>query len=162
MRTFSRRRIVSAGVSFAFAEAVFACMSAAGEPSLERLQIVTATGVHELSVEVARTSKERAKGLMFRRSLPKDRGMLFDFQAEQMMCMWMKNTYSPLDMICVSRTGRVVSVAERAEPMSERTISSGAPAYAVIEANAGTAKRFAVSAGDVVRHPIFGPSQAQP
>ena len=73
--------------------------------------------------------------------------------------MWMKNTYIPLDMIFVSDKGKVISVAHDAKPMSETIISSGAPAYAVIEVNAGTAKKLSVRVGDLVRHPIF-PHQA--
>lgn len=128
---------------------------ASAEARLEALEIVTATGPHILRVEVARTSKEREKGLMFRASLPEDAGMLFDFQKAQTILMWMKNTPLPLDMIFVSPDGRIVSVAQ-GEPFSERVISSGAPASAVIEVNAGTARRLSVAVGDVVRHSIFG------
>jgi uncharacterized membrane protein (UPF0127 family) len=125
------------------------------ETALERLDIITATGPHVFSVEVARTEDQRETGLMYRRSLPEDGGMLFNFHIEEIVTMWMKNTYIPLDMIFVSRRGAVVSVAENAQPLSERTISSGRPAYAVIEVNAGTARRIGLAAGDKVRHPIF-------
>lgn len=129
--------------------------SAAGEGAFESLQIVTATGAHEFKVEVARTPNERARGLMHRRFLPEDQGMLFDFRFEAPVAMWMKNTHIPLDMIFVSRRGQVTRVADAAEPMSERVISSGPPAYAVIELNAGAARRIGVAPGDVVRHSIF-------
>lgn len=127
----------------------------AAEPRLEPLQIVTSNGTHSLSVELARTSEERAIGLMNRRDLPDGRGMLFDFHIENSVLMWMKNTYIPLDMIFVSRRGHVVSIAHDATPMSEDIISSGKPAYAVIEVNAGVADKLGVAVGDVVRHPIF-------
>lgn len=152
--------IWSRGVPALFALLSFTCLFAvsparATQPKLEHLQIVTSTGVHELRVEVARTPNERARGLMFRRSLAEDRGMLFDFGAGQPILMWMKNTYIPLDMIFISREGRVVSITENAEPLSERVISSGAPAYAVIEVNAGTVKRLAIAVGDEVRRPLL-------
>jgi uncharacterized membrane protein (UPF0127 family) len=129
----------------------------AAEARLEQLELVTATGRHVFQIEVARTSEERARGLMYRRSMPRDRGMLFDFHAEHIVMMWMKNTYIPLDMIFVSRNGRVVSVAEKTEPMSERVISSGQPAYAVIELNAGAARKIGLAVGDEARHAIFRP-----
>jgi hypothetical protein len=92
---------------------------------------------------------------MFRASLPEDGGMLFDFHREREVAMWMKNTPLSLDMIFVARDGRVVSLALGATPFSERIISSGAPALAVIELSAGTANRLAVAVGDRVRHPMF-------
>jgi uncharacterized protein len=124
--------------------------------TLEKLDIVTSSGIHAFSVEVMRTEPERERGLMFRRFLAKDRGMLFEFKAEQVVTMWMKNTYFPLDMIFISRTGKVVAVAENEAPLSEKIISSEVPAYAVLEVNAGTIARIGVRIGDSVRHSIFG------
>ncbi|NDA46907.1 MAG: DUF192 domain-containing protein [Alphaproteobacteria bacterium] len=128
----------------------------APEVGLEPLVIVTATGSHNFSVEVMRTDEERAKGLMFRRFMPKDRGMLFDFKREDNVAMWMKNTYLPLDMVFISRTGLVVNVAQNTEPLSERIIPSGAPTYAVLEVNAGTAKAIGLKNGDRIQHSLFG------
>lgn len=144
-----------------FLLALAALVAAAAGPvdahaaAVEPMEIVTATGAHRLRVEVARTQKEREKGLMFRTSLPEDGGMLFDFHEERPVSMWMRNTPLSLDMVFVGRDGRVVSLALGAEPYSERIISSGAPALAVIELNAGMAKRLSIAVGDEVRHPIF-------
>ena len=121
----------------------------------EPLQIVTASGAHRFAVEVMRTDEERARGLMFRRFMPADRGMLFDFKREETVMMWMKNTFIPLDMVFISRNGLVVSVTENTEPMSERTISSGGQAYAVLEINAGIAARLGLKAGDRIEHVLF-------
>ena len=85
---------------------------------LEPLEIITVSGAHRFEVELAKTAQEREKGLMFRRSMPRNQGMLFDFRKEDMVLMWMKDTYIPLDMVFVSRGGRVISVAHDAEPMS--------------------------------------------
>jgi len=71
---------------------------------LETLALVSASGTHEFSVEVMRTGPQRERGLMFRRFLPQDRGMLFIFEAERPVAMWMKNTYLPLDMIFIGKT----------------------------------------------------------
>lgn len=123
--------------------------------ALQKLQIVTSTGAHEFLVELADSPDERAKGLMFRRAMPQDHGMLFDFHQITPVMMWMKNTYIPLDMVFVSREGHVTSVAADAKPMSEEIISSGQPAYAVIELNAGVARKIGLAPGDEVRHPAF-------
>ena len=123
--------------------------------NLERLEIVTASGTHEFSVEVMRSEPQRERGLMFRRFLPQERGMLFDFATERPVMMWMKNTYLPLDMIFIGRAGKVVGLAENTEPLSEKIIPSGAPAYGVLEVNAGTAARIGLKIGDSVRHPLF-------
>jgi uncharacterized membrane protein (UPF0127 family) len=128
----------------------------APQAGVEKLEIITATGPHEFSVEVMRNGPQRERGLMFRRYLPQDRGMLFDFGVERPVMMWMKNTYLPLDMIFIGRTGKVVGLVENAEPLSEKIIPSGAPAYSVLEVNAGTAARIGLKIGDSVRHPLFG------
>jgi uncharacterized membrane protein (UPF0127 family) len=125
----------------------------AGE--LETLTLVTNTGEHVFKVEVMRTDEQRARGLMFRRHMPADRGMLFDFKTEQRVMMWMRNTYIPLDMVFITKTGIVINVAEDTEPLSERTISSAAPAFSVLEVNAGVARRIGLKAGDQVKHPLF-------
>jgi hypothetical protein len=128
---------------------------AAAAPDLERLSFVTRSGVHAFSVEVMRTPAAHAKGLMSRRYMPDDRGMLFDFGRNDVVNMWMKNTYIPLDMVFVGPDGKVVTIAADTEPMSERTISSGAPVTGVIELNAGAAAKMGLAVGDEVRHPMF-------
>ena len=123
---------------------------------LERLEIVTAAGPQLFSVEVMRTDDERAKGLMLRRFMPADRGMLFDFKADQPVMMWMRNTIIPLDMLFIGHDGAVVNIAENTEPMSETTIPSDGPVTGVLELNAGTAARLSIKKGDRVRHTMFG------
>jgi len=123
--------------------------------AVEPLTIVTTSGEHRFQVEVARTDEQRARGLMFRRFMPEDRGMLFDFKTEQPVMMWMRNTYIPLDMIFIARDGRVINVAENTEPMSERTIASASPAFAVLEVNAGVSRKIGLKAGDRISHPLF-------
>jgi len=129
--------------------------ASADAANLERLEIVTRSGVHVFDVELATTSEERSKGLMFRRELPAGQGMLFDFNGEGPVSMWMKNTYVSLDMIFIRADGRIARIAENTEPLSERTISSGAPVKAVLEVVAGTAKRLGIAPGDRVAHRIF-------
>jgi uncharacterized membrane protein (UPF0127 family) len=133
-----------------------ATLSVRAQQGLEKLDIVTSTGTHTFSVEVMRTEEQRETGLMFRRFLPADRGMLFDFEKPQPVIMWMKNTILSLDMVFIGSDGRVLNVAESTEPMSERLIPSHGPVLAVLEVNAGTAANIGLHPGDRVVHPMFG------
>ena len=139
--------------------ALWVLLGAAPAPAqtLDRLDIVTASGVHTFSVEMARNDAEREKGLMYRRFMPADRGMLFDFKREAPVMFWMKNTYIPLDMIFISHAGRVTHIVANAEPFSLATIPSDGPCYGVLEVNAGIAASIGLKVGDMVRHPIFLP-----
>jgi hypothetical protein len=123
----------------------------------DSLSVVTATGVHAFKVEVAANEAARETGLMRRRYLPADRGMLFEFDHEAPVSFWMKNTYIPLDMIFIARNGSVTHIAADAEPLSEALVSSGGPCAAVLEVNGGTAARIGVKVGDKVRHRFFAP-----
>jgi uncharacterized membrane protein (UPF0127 family) len=138
----------------AFAAALVAATSCrAADKSV--LEIASKTGVHTFSVELADNDADRAKGLMFRRSLPEGTGMLFDFHTEQEVAFWMQNTYVPLDMIFIRADGRILRIAENAEPMSTKQIPSGGKVLAVLEVVAGTARKLGIMAGDRVAHPIF-------
>ncbi len=119
------------------------------------LEIVSKSGVHVFTVELAVTDDERAHGLMERRSLPEGRGMLFKFEPDQVITMWMHNTYIPLDMIFIRSDGRIQRIAENTTPLSDRIISSGAPARGVLEVIAGTARKLGIAPGDKVAHPWF-------
>lgn len=122
---------------------------------LEKLVIVTATGKHEFRVEIARTPQQRQLGLMFRQSMAADRGMLFDYHAEVPVSMWMKNTYLSLDMVFILGDGKVLQVEHETTPLSEKLITSGGPVRAVLELNAGAARRIGLQPGDQIIHPAF-------
>jgi len=127
-----------------------------GAAELQPVEIVTRSGVHVFTVEVAKTDQERATGLMYRKELPEGRGMLFDFSPEQQVSMWMKNTFIPLDMIFIRGDGRIIRIAENTEPQSEKIISSGGLVRGVLEVIGGTAKKYGIAPGDRVAHPLFG------
>ena len=154
------RLVATAAICCRLAAAV-ALIGLAGLPplraqeTLESVEILTSDGPHRFSVEVMRTPEQLEKGLMFRRYMPDDRGMLFDFRVEQPVQFWMKNTYLPLDMFFISKAGKIVSIKENAEPLSEALIPSGGPVQGVLEVNAGTAARIHAQPGDRVRASIF-------
>jgi uncharacterized membrane protein (UPF0127 family) len=120
------------------------------------LEIATRTGVHSFTVEVVDNDADRAKGLMYRKSLPEGTGMLFDFQREQDVSFWMQNTYIPLDMIFIRADGRILRIAENTVPMSTEQVPSRGPVKGVLEVIAGTARKLGIAPGDRVAHPIFG------
>ncbi|MEZ2143774.1 DUF192 domain-containing protein [Bradyrhizobium sp. DN5] len=124
--------------------------------SFQPLEIVTRNGVQVFSVEMATTEQEKQTGLMYRKELADGKGMLFDFNPEQEVSMWMKNTYVSLDMIFIRADGRILRIAENTEPMSTKIISSQGPARAVLEVVAGTAQKYGIRPGDRVAHPLFG------
>lgn len=120
------------------------------------LTIETEAGVsHRLEIELAADPADRSRGLMFRESMPPDHGMLFDFERPQRVTMWMRNTVLPLDMLFIEETGRVAWVAADTTPYSEELIEAPVPVRAVLELNAGTAKRLGIAPGAKVVHPMF-------
>jgi uncharacterized membrane protein (UPF0127 family) len=123
---------------------------------LDTLEIVSKSGVHVFAVELAVTEEQRAQGLMFRRSLPEGQGMLFKFEPEQVVTMWMHNTYISLDMIFIRSDGRVMRIAENTTPQSDKIISSGVAVRGVLEVIAGTARKLGIAPGDRVAHAWFG------
>lgn len=125
------------------------------QQTLERLEIQGPGGKHAFQVEVMRNDEQRAKGLMFRQYLPPDRGMLFDFDREQLVTMWMKNTFIPLDMVFIKANGTVHHIHERARPQDETTISSNGQVRFVLEINGGLASKLGLKAGDKVVHGLI-------
>jgi uncharacterized membrane protein (UPF0127 family) len=125
--------------------------------SLVPLQITTGSGVHDFKVEIAADDASRERGLMNRRYMSADHGMLFEFPSDAPVAFWMKNTYIPLDMIFLSRAGVVTNVVSNAEPLSERVIPSGPACAAVLEVNGGVAATIGLKVGDRVRHAFFKP-----
>jgi uncharacterized protein len=123
--------------------------------SIQPLEIVTKTGVHVFSVEMATTEEEKTTGLMYRKELADGKGMLFDFSPEQEVSMWMKNTYISLDMIFIRADGRILRIAENTEPLSTKIIPSRGLAKGVLEVIAGTAQKYGIAPGDRVAHPLF-------
>jgi uncharacterized membrane protein (UPF0127 family) len=122
----------------------------------DRLVVHTATGDYGFTVEVVDTQAARNKGLMFRQSLAKDAGMLFDFKQEQQTAFWMQNTFIPLDMIFIAADGTIRHIHSNAVPLSTDTIPSQFPVRGVLEINGGSAKLLGLKPGDKVKHPIFG------
>lgn len=113
----------------------------------------TKSGTHRYRVEVAATPEQQAIGMMHRREMAPDTGMLFPMNPPRPASFWMRNTHVSLDLIFIGADGRVLNVAEKAEPLSERLLDSNGPAAAVLELKAGQARRIGLKPGDAVRWP---------
>lgn len=126
----------------------------------EPLTIETSSGKKlEFTAELATTDGQRQQGLMFRKSMAPADGMLFDFKIDREVTMWMRNTLIPLDMVFISKDGKVTHVHANAVPHSEDIISSRGPVRFVLELNGGTAKQLGVDRGDTVRSKQIGNMQ---
>ncbi|MCP4317193.1 MAG: DUF192 domain-containing protein [Hyphomicrobiales bacterium] len=121
-----------------------------------RLDIVTDTGTHSFTVELAITNQQRATGLMHREQMDENAGMLFRFDRVQPVLMWMKNTLIPLDMIFIRPDGTVADIHYNAIPHSEEIIQSNEPVLYVLEVNGGIAEKIGLRRDDSVKHPMIG------
>ena len=105
-------------------------------------------------VEIADTPQKAEKGLMWRKSMPQNQGMLFVFPYPRMISMWMKNTYIPLDMIFFNARGEVICLRENTTPLDdENIITCPYPASKVLELNAGEIKAKKIELGDKLNYP---------
>lgn len=129
--------------------------SCKGQPEikpLEPLSVRTDKGVARFQVEIADSEMEREYGLMCRRALAADRGMLFLFPRATPQMFWMRNTLIPLDIIYIGADGRVVSISRNVQPLDESGAPSSGPAKYVLELAAGRAAQIGLLPGDRVLH----------
>jgi len=104
-------------------------------------------------IELAQTSAKRERGLMFRQSLDKDRGMLFIFEQSGIHNFWMKNTLIPLDIVWIDSNNEIVFISENTPPCAADScplISPTQNARYVLEINAGQIKKISAKIGDQV------------
>lgn len=123
----------------------------------EALSIRTQSGTAGFTVEIAETPAQQETGLMHRRSLAGDAGMLFILPHERVVQMWMKDTPLPLDMLFIDLHGKIIHLAENTTPNSTDVIGTETPVLAVLEIKGGTAAKRGIRAGDYVMHPYFTP-----
>jgi uncharacterized membrane protein (UPF0127 family) len=126
-----------------------------GQPEikpLEPLQLRTDKGPLSFLVEVADSDVEREYGLMCRKAMAPDRGMLFIFPRAEQQAFWMRNTLIPLDIIYIGADGKVVSITRNARPLDESPLPSAGPARFVLELAGGRAAQIGLLPGDRVLH----------
>lgn len=104
-------------------------------------------GFHRIEAEVAANNAARMQGLMQRKSMPVQRGMLFVFERDAQHCMWMKNTFLPLSVAFIDETGRILNI-EDMQPQSEDNHCAAQPARYALEMNIGWFAQRGIKRGD--------------
>ena len=133
--------------------AAFLCQDSLSQERFETelLAIETADGAsYRFRVELALTPEQQTQGLMFRRSLRDNHGMLFVFKTVKTTAFWMYNTYISLDMLFISQEGEIVRIHKRARPLSLEPIASMAAVKGVLEIKGGMTDRLGIKVGDRV------------
>jgi uncharacterized membrane protein (UPF0127 family) len=124
--------------------AALCLFAAAGRAELPLLEL--SVNGHKLTAEVARTYPDRAQGLMHRRMLPENRGMLFIFTNVELHSMWMMNTYVPLSVAFLDVNGVIINIADM-EPHSRTAHAAASPAKYALETNLGWFNKRAIKPG---------------
>jgi uncharacterized protein len=106
-------------------------------------------------VEVVDTAETRARGLMYRESLPQFSGMLFVYETPQPVAFWMRNTLIPLDMLFFDEAGRLTRIGREAQPHDETPVMGGDDVRYVLEINGGLAETLGIEVGAELRHPAI-------
>jgi len=116
------------------------------------LQFIDAAGdlITEIDIEIADDDRQTTQGLMYRRTMKQNRGMLFIFPDEEERSFWMKNTVLALDIMYLNANKEIVSITENAQPKSEESIWSEVPAKYVVEVNAGFVTQYDIKVGDII------------
>ena len=129
---------------------------AGGDTQFEPLSIQAADGKKvDYEVEIAATTEARRTGLMYRKEMQSNRGMLLDFGRPENVAIWMKNTYLPLDIIYINAQGIITKIVENAKPLSTNNMDSDTPVRAVLELNAGQVAYQGFAVGDKVIYKAF-------
>ena len=128
------------------------CASAAGCGAEPKVVLVGQNSKEiPFQVEIADTPEKREIGLMYRKEMARDRGMIFIFPYESPQSFWMKNTILPLDMIFINGDKKIVGIVEQTVPFSLDPRGVPAPSQFVLEINGGLAKLYGMRPGDGVR-----------
>ena len=133
---------------FALALAFAATGAAAQQPALRTVEL--GAGMHLIRAEVADRDATRSLGLMHRRSLPPNGGMLFVFDQDAIHCMWMKNTLIPLSVAFVDAGGAILNIADM-QPHSEQSHCAARPARYALEMTQGWFAQRGIRAGMQLR-----------
>jgi uncharacterized membrane protein (UPF0127 family) len=112
-----------------------------------------APGTPKVDVELALIERDITRGLMYRRSMPEDHGMLFRLDERKEHMFWMHNTCMPLDMLFVDEDDTIVGIVEAATPLTDSSRTVGCPSRYVLEVNAGWSRRHGVRAGQKLSIP---------
>jgi hypothetical protein len=128
--------------------AAFAATSAAAQPPLPAVDLTM--GMHRVHAEVADSMGTRMEGLMHRKAMEPNAGMVFVFEEDAAHCMWMKNTLIPLSVAFIDNSGTILNIADM-QPQSEQTHCAAKPARFALEMNKGWFAQRGIKAGAKLR-----------
>ena len=152
--------------AFAVALVMAACAPASGPQAApagvitglptERVRIVSDKGPVDFVMEIAADDPSRQQGLMYRKKMAHDRGMIFEFFQPQPLQFWMRNTRIPLDIIFIGPDARIRSIVAQAKPFDETSVPRSGPVVgrAVVEINGGLASKLGIKPGDLVQDEV--------
>ncbi len=106
--------------------------------------------ISQIDIELAANDEKRTQGLMWRRKMEENQGMLFVMEQQEMQSFWMLNTYIPLDILFVDELRQIVTIRSNTKPQSLDPVASDKPALYVVEVNAGYCRKFGISVGDKI------------
>jgi uncharacterized membrane protein (UPF0127 family) len=149
-------RLTPLRAAFSFAIALlWSSTSAIAQDGPQKLAAITlSTGMHAIRAEVARTPEERSIGLMFRKTMPTNDGMLFIFEQPGVQCFWMKNTLLPLSVAFVADDGSIANI-EAMKPQTLDSHCSVKPVRFVLEMNDGWFAKRGIKPGMKIRGEPF-------
>jgi uncharacterized membrane protein (UPF0127 family) len=129
----------------------------------DKITIQTASGkTYDFDVELALTQEHQQQGMMWRKSLAEDAGMLFIFEGSGEKTFWMKNTLIPLDIIHIDEEGLIGHIHHNAKPHDLTHLTAPVSTKAVLEINGGQSERLGIGLGDKILHPVFRNILAEP
>ena len=108
------------------------------------------TEIKKIDIELAENDNERMQGMMYRKSMDDNKGMLFVFDLEEPQSFWMKNTIIPLDIMYVNSKKEIVKIFKNTTPFSENSLPSEKPAIYVVEVGGGFTDRYGIKEGDMI------------
>jgi uncharacterized protein len=122
----------------------------AGAAHAQSMPVMELTaGFHRIEAEVAANNPARMQGLMYRKAMPQQHGMVFAFPMDAQHCMWMKNTFLPLSVAFIDASGRIVNIEEM-KPQTEDNHCAAKPARFALEMNAGWFAQVGLKPGDAI------------
>ena len=148
MTTSVKHRISKLFLAFALLASVVG--SACAKDATARVVVHASGGDVTVRVEVADTPERQSLGLMYRKELASDAGMLFVFPASQHLTFWMKNTFIPLDMLFIGDDRRIVGIVKNATPFTTTSREVPGVSRYVLEVNAGFSDAHGLKPGDAV------------
>lgn len=121
------------------------------EGELEFLKKDEKTVISKIDIEIADNTPERMQGLMYRKLMDENKGMLFLFQEYEQQGFYMRNTIIPLDIIFLDSSKQIIKIHKNTIPFSETTLPSGKPSMYVVEVNAGYTDKYGIKDGDKIK-----------